>query len=161
MSDDASGSATAERGLAGQAPGVVSFDDTARSPVERLQHFFHAFPTTIPAIILIVSVLVFIVVTRGKFLGPLNLSLILAQVTIIGVLATAQTLVIITAGIDLSVGAIMVLSSIVMGKLAVSSGMVAVIAVSPVFMVFPDPMLAAGIFAALLGLVAGIVTGLA
>ncbi len=54
-----------------------------------------------------------------KFFHPFNLSLILQQVTIIGIVGIAQTLIILTAGIDLSVGAIMVLSSVVMGKLAV------------------------------------------
>jgi fructose transport system permease protein len=49
-------------------------------------------------------------------------SLVLQQVTIIGFLGVAQTLIILTAGIDLSVGAIMVLSSVVMGRLAVDFG---------------------------------------
>ena len=54
---------------------------------------------------------------RGRpFFAPFNLSLILQQVTIIGVVGIAQTLIILTAGIDLSVGAIMVLSSVVMGR---------------------------------------------
>ena len=43
----------------------------------------------------------------------------LQQVTIIAILGIAQTLVILTAGIDLSVGAIMILSSMVMGRTAV------------------------------------------
>jgi fructose transport system permease protein len=50
------------------------------------------------------------------------MSTILAQVMIIGVLGVAQTLVILTAGIDLSVGSITVLSSVVMGKLALVWG---------------------------------------
>ena len=41
---------------------------------------------------------------------------------VVGTLGIAQTLVILTAGIDLSVGAIMVLSSIVMAKLSADSG---------------------------------------
>jgi fructose transport system permease protein len=119
MSDDAGGSATAEQGLTGSAAGVASFDEERPSALRRVQHFFHQNPTTIPAIILVLSVVAFAFVTQGKFFGPLNLSLILTQVTLIALLGTAQTLVIITAGIDLSVGAIMVLSSIVMGKLAI------------------------------------------
>ena len=54
-------------------------------------------------------------VVGAKFFHPFNLSLILQQVTIIGTVGIAQTLIILTAGIDLSVGAIMVLSSVVMG----------------------------------------------
>ena len=122
MSDDQSGSAAAEKGLVGAAVGVASFDDEHVGAMRRLQHFFHQNPTSIPAIILVISVLVFGLVTGGRFFGSLNLSLILTQVTLIALLGTAQTLVIVTAGIDLSVGAIMVLSSIVMGKLAVDHG---------------------------------------
>jgi fructose transport system permease protein len=57
-----------------------------------------------------------------RFFTSTNLSTILAQVTIIGALAVAQTLVVLTAGIDLSVGSITVLSSVVMGKLALGWG---------------------------------------
>jgi fructose transport system permease protein len=42
---------------------------------------------------------------------------------VIGTLAIAQSLVILTAGIDLSVGALMLLSSVVMGRLAVHAGL--------------------------------------
>ena len=47
----------------------------------------------------------------------------LKQVTVTGFVALAQTLVILTAGIDLSVGAILVVSSLIMGNLAVISGL--------------------------------------
>jgi fructose transport system permease protein len=128
MSDDATGSAMAERGLEDASQNVASFEEDASGPLRRVQHFFHQNPTAIPAIILFVAVVVFAIVTRGRFFGTLNLSLILAQVTLIALLGTAQTLVIITAGIDLSVGAIMVLSSIIMGKLAVDYQVPVVIA---------------------------------
>ena len=52
----------------------------------------------------------------GKFFNPFSLTLILQQVAIVGIVGAAQTLVILTAGIDLSVGAVMVLSSVVMGQ---------------------------------------------
>ena len=52
------------------------------------------------------------------FLSYDNFSNILNQVMEVGTLAMGQTLIIITAGIDLSNGAIMVLSSVVMAKLA-------------------------------------------
>lgn len=122
MSDDTAGSATAERGLAGTAGDVASFDEGHAGPLRQLQGFLHAFPTTIPFIVLLIGVLIFSVAAGGKFFAILNLSLVLQQVTIIGVLGIAQTLIILTAGIDLSVGAIMILSSIVMGRLAVVAG---------------------------------------
>ena len=48
---------------------------------------------------------------------------------IIGIVGAAQTLVILTAGIDLSVGAIMVLSSVVMGQFAFRYGLPAPLAI--------------------------------
>jgi fructose transport system permease protein len=48
--------------------------------------------------------------------------LITQQVAVIGTLGVAQTLIILTAGIDLSVGAIMVFSSMVIGQTAATHG---------------------------------------
>jgi fructose transport system permease protein len=67
-------------------------------------------------------------VTTDRFLDPGNLSLIVQQVMVVGTLGIAQTLIILTAGIDLSVGAIMVLSSIVMAKLSVDQGLPGILA---------------------------------
>ena len=53
--------------------------------------------------------------------GP-NLSLVVQQSMVVGVLAIGQTLIILTAGIDLSCGAVMALGSIVMTRLAVVNG---------------------------------------
>ena len=71
---------------------------------------------------LLLSVVVF-AVGSDRFLSPDNISLIVQQVAVVGVLALGQTLIILTAGIDLSVGAIMVLSSIVMAKLSAEVGL--------------------------------------
>ena len=57
-----------------------------------------------------------------RFLQTQNLSLVLQQTMVVGVLAIGQTLVILTAGIDLSVGTVMALGQIVMTKLAVVNG---------------------------------------
>jgi fructose transport system permease protein len=99
------------------------FEEEERGPLKRLQHFLHAYPTTVPFIVLLLGVALFSSVVGAKFFHPFNLSLILQQVTIIGTVGIAQTLIILTAGIDLSVGAIMVLSSVVMGRLAVLAGL--------------------------------------
>lgn len=58
-----------------------------------------------------------------RFLTGSNLSLIVQQVMVVGTLAIGQTLVILTAGIDLSNGAVMALGTIVMTKLAVDLGL--------------------------------------
>ena len=98
------------------------FEEERRGPLKQLQHVLHAYPTTVPFIVLLLGVGMFSAIVGARFFHPFNLSLILQQVTIIGMVGIAQTLIILTAGIDLSVGAIMVLSSVVMGKLAVVTG---------------------------------------
>ena len=111
---------------------VADFDTTHRSFLGSIQHFLHGNPAMVPVIILIVSVAVFtfVVGLAGRqFFSPLVLGLIMQQVTIVGILAAAQTLVILTAGIDLSIGAVMVLSYVVMGHVAVSYGWPAPIAI--------------------------------
>ena len=67
--------------------------------------------------------------TTDRFLSGENLSLILQQVMVVGVIAIGQTLIILTAGIDLSCGMVMALGSIVMTKLAADLGMPAPLAI--------------------------------
>ena len=47
---------------------------------------------------------------------------LLQQTAVVGTLAVGQTLIILTAGIDLSIGAVMVLASLVMAKLVSDNG---------------------------------------
>jgi fructose transport system permease protein len=65
---------------------------------------------------------VFFALQSDRFLTGQNFSLIIQQVMVVGVLAIGQTFVILTAGIDLSCGMIMALSSIVATKFAVDLG---------------------------------------
>jgi fructose transport system permease protein len=58
-----------------------------------------------------------------RFLTPQNFALILQQVMVVGTIAIGQTLIILTAGIDLSCGMVMALGGIAMTKLAVAHGM--------------------------------------
>jgi fructose transport system permease protein len=95
---------------------VASFEGHERSALQKLQHLLHQNQAAVPLIVLVLSVLIFAVLVGQKFFSPFALSLILQQVAITGIIGAAQTLVILTAGIDLSVGAIMVLSSVVMGQ---------------------------------------------
>lgn len=112
-----------EKGLQGAATQVASFDDRRRSPGQRLQHALHQTPALVPLIVLVLAIAVFGLLLGSKFFSPFALTLILQQVQIVGILAAAQTLVILTAGIDLSVGAIMVLSSVVMGQVTFRYGL--------------------------------------
>jgi fructose transport system permease protein len=126
----AGGNMSAEDGQRGASDAVAHFAEEQPSALKRVQHVLHSHPTAIPGIVLLVSVVVFSLIVGQRFLQPFNLSLIVQQVMIIGIVGVAQTLVILTAGIDLSVGAIMVLSSMVMGKLAVEMGLPAPLAIA-------------------------------
>ncbi len=63
---------------------------------------------------------IFFSIKSPVFLTTGNISQVFQQVMEVGTLAVGQTLIIITGGIDLSNGAIMVFGSVIMAKLAVS-----------------------------------------
>lgn len=104
-----------------------------------------------PAIALVVVVLVFAVLTEapGRYLSAFNLRIVLAQTVIVALGAIGMTTVIISGGIDLSVGASIALTGVV-AALAIRSGWPATGAVA-----------AAVVAGGLVGLVNGLViTGL-
>ncbi len=109
---------------------VARFEQQSKTPVQHLQHVLHNNPTLVPVFVLVLSLMIFGSIAGDRFFSPYNMSLIIQQVSVIGILAAAQSLIILTAGIDLSVAAIMVLSSVVMGKFAVILGI-------PVFIAIP------------------------
>ncbi|MEU6783157.1 ABC transporter permease [Nonomuraea angiospora] len=85
-------------------------------------------PVAGPLAALILACVFFALRTDQFFTGS-NFSLIIQQVMVVGTLAIGQTLIILTAGIDLSNGAIMAFGGIVMTKLAVDSGLPPVLAI--------------------------------
>ncbi|MDQ0577456.1 ABC transporter permease [Agromyces albus] len=96
------------------------------TPLSRIRNTLHRYPALSPAIVLVLAVIVFGLL-NDRFLNPANLSLITQQVAVVGTLALAQTLIILTAGIDLSVGAVMVLSSMVVAQTTVHMGVPAIL----------------------------------
>jgi fructose transport system permease protein len=110
----------------------------------QFQSVLHAHPSLGPLIVLVVSAVVFDLLNSRMF-ALANLSIMLQEVAVIGLLALGQTVIILTAGIDLSVGAIMIFAQMVMAGLALNSGLPAV------------PALIVG---ALVGMVAGLINGL-
>jgi len=70
--------------------------------------------------VLAVAMVVFTIL-NNRFILPSNLSLMTQQTVIVGTLAIAQTLIILTAGIDLSIGAIMVVGQMMMANFAVDA----------------------------------------
>jgi fructose transport system permease protein len=126
------------------ATAAEQFAARQHSPLQRVQHLLHSHPTISPALVLVISFIVFSIL-NPRFAQPSSLSLVFQQVAVVGALAVGQTLIILTAGIDLSVGAITILAMMVMAKLAENSGVPAI------------PALAVGI---VLGLAAGGLNGL-
>lgn len=87
---------------------------------------------------------VVLTILQPRFLSPLNLQNVLSQVMVLGIIAIGQTMVILTGGIDLSVGGISAISVMVGGLGMVATGSVAIGAVLTL----------------LTGLIVGIVNGL-
>lgn len=104
-----------EKSLDQSDAAVAHFRD-GDSALRRFQQFLHASPAAVPLIVLMLSVAIFGILVGGKFFNAYSLTLIIQQITIVGIVGAAQALIILTAGIDLSVGAIMVLSAVVMGQ---------------------------------------------
>ena len=78
--------------------------------------------STLGPFIALLIACIFFATQTDRFLTGENLSLILQQVMVVGVIAIGQTLIVLTAGIDLSCGMVMALGGIVMAKLAVELG---------------------------------------
>ena len=74
-----------------------------------------------PLVALVLAIVIFSSIT-DSFLNPQNVSLILQQSVVVGILAVGQTLIILTSGIDLSIGAIAVFGSIVLAQSAGANG---------------------------------------
>lgn len=105
-----------EAAAAGASHDVASFDTHGKGLIGRFHDLLHGTPALVPLIVLLGALLAFGLILGSKFFSPFAMTLILQQVQIVGVLAAAQSLIILTAGIDLSVGAIAVLCSVVMGQ---------------------------------------------
>lgn len=106
---------------------VAHFEER-KSPLGRLQHVLHGNPAMVPLIVLIGLIAFFGIFAGDRFFSAYTLTLVLQQVAVVGILAAAQTLVVLTAGIDLAIGVIMVFSFVIMGNMVVSYGMPAGVA---------------------------------
>lgn len=123
----------------GSTPDLATEFLDRTTALTRLRSALHRYPALSPAVVLVVAVIVFGLI-NNRFVLPGNLSIVLQQVAVVGTIALAQTLVILTAGIDLSVGAAMILASMVIAQVAANNGV-------------PGPL------ALLLGLIVGLACG--
>ena len=93
---------------------------------------------------------VFAVVTKGGYIGPQNLSNLFRQMTVTGFLATGMVLVMVTGGIDLSVG-----------KLAGFVSVVVALFQRDVWIkVIPNQPILAAVFSVIVGVIVGLLFGM-
>lgn len=76
------------------------------------------------AVIVLITVVVSVI--NVKFIDIKNIVAIFQQISVLGILTMAMTLIMLTGGVDLSVGNIMVLSGVVISKIIMDGGSVAV-----------------------------------
>ncbi|MFP5480312.1 MAG: ABC transporter permease [Alphaproteobacteria bacterium] len=114
---------------------TVAHFEERKSPLARLQHLLHGSPALVPLIVLIGLIAFFGIFAGDRFFSAYTLTLVMQQVAVVGILAAAQTLVVLTAGIDLAIGVIMVFSFVIMGNMVVSYGMPAGVALLAGFLV--------------------------
>ena len=109
--------------LAEETAEIPDFEGHDRGLIGKFHHALHTTPALVPLIVLLAAIVIFGALLGSKFFSPFALTLILQQVQIVGIVAAAQSLVILTAGIDLSVGAITVISSVIMGQFTFRYGL--------------------------------------
>lgn len=128
MAADQRAGATFEEGLKGASEKVAEFHEP-EGALKKVQHWLHQTPSAVPMIVLVVSVAIFALLSENFFKAT-TMSTILQQIAIVGILGCAQSIVILTAGIDLSVGAIAVFSSVIMGQFTFRYGLPAPLAIA-------------------------------
>ena len=111
-----------------------------------------------PLVFLLVLMLVFSVM-EPRFFSELNLFNVMRQISITGLIALGMTFVILTGGIDLSVGSIVALAGLVAG--ALNKGSSANTLTLDDTVVAGYPLIVSVAVAALIGLAAGLVQGVA
>lgn len=89
-----------------------------RTPLRRIQMTLHRYPW-LSSLVVLLAVVIFFGAINERFLLPATISLMVQQTVIVGSLAIAQALIILTAGIDLSIGSIMIFGQMLMANLAV------------------------------------------
>src|SRR4051812_45835477 len=108
---------------------AAEFARRQQSPIQRVQHQLHGRPWLSPLFLLLVAFIAFFI-GSATFLTASSMGILLQQTAVVAALAVGQTIVILTAGIDLSVGAVMVLSMMVMATLAKDDGMPGILALA-------------------------------
>ncbi len=103
-----------EQAAAGAAGQVASFEEQVTT-LRRFQHFLHGNPAAVPLIVLIGLINLFGLAVGGNSSLPSRSRSSCSRFAVVGILAAAQTLVVLTKGIDLSGGVTMVFAFVLMG----------------------------------------------
>lgn len=106
-------------------------------------------------IMILVLMVIGISIAQPKFLSSTNIFNVLTQSSIFGIMALGMTLVIISKGIDLSVGSVLAFSGVVAASLAQASGAATLFYPNLGQMPWIVPILAALVIGALLGAING------
>jgi fructose transport system permease protein len=98
---------------------VVSADaefEHRKGPLEQVQHLLHRSPVLSPLAVLVLSSIVFTIFGKGRFQDPSSIGTMLQATAVMATLAIGQTLIILTAGVDLAVGTAMLLTHLIMAR---------------------------------------------
>src|SRR6266404_6347434 len=82
-----------------------------------------------PILGLVLVIAIFYVLTPGRFLSPFNLRVVLGQTVIVAIGAIGMTMIIVSGGIDLSVGSVIALTGVITA-VSLRAGMTPAIAVA-------------------------------
>jgi fructose transport system permease protein len=110
------------------AAGGATLLQEPRGPLGNIQHALHRYPVLSPAFVLLVSCVAFTIFGEGRFQRPETIGIILQQTAVLATLAIGQTLIILTAGVDLAVGTAMLFTHLVVAKVFIDQGVPALLA---------------------------------
>jgi fructose transport system permease protein len=119
----------------GAAPMPAESDASAafehqRTGLARVQHLLHRYPIVSPLVVLLVSVITFIIFGKGRFQQPASLGTMLQATAVMATLAIGQTLIVLTAGVDLAVGTAMLFAHLIVAKLVSVNGAPPIVALA-------------------------------
>jgi fructose transport system permease protein len=108
--------------LAAPPDDAASLLKSNASLLAKVQHLLHRYPTISPGAVLILSCIVFTILGDGAFQSAINIGTMLNQTAVLATLAVGQTLIILTAGVDLAVGTAMLLTHLIVAKTFIDQG---------------------------------------
>jgi fructose transport system permease protein len=89
----------------------------------------HRSPVLSPLAVLVLSSIVFTILGKGRFQDPSSIGTMLQATAVMATLAIGQTLIILTAGVDLAVGTAMLLTHLVMARQVFVGGWPPIVAI--------------------------------